>query len=75
MPKIAIIGAGFVGGAWAISFARAGHQVALWDADAVQAHPLVNTATMILPHADLERFLRATGHWPRVIDVPATGAN
>lgn len=48
---------------------------ALWDADAVQAHPLVNTATMILPHADLERFLRATGHRPRVIDVPAAGAN
>jgi Ala-tRNA(Pro) deacylase len=48
---------------------------ALWDAEAVQAHPLVNTATMILPHADLERFLRATGHPPRVIDVPAVAAN
>ena len=43
---------------------------ALWDADAVQAHPLVNTATMVLAHADLERFLAATGHAPRVIDVP-----
>ncbi len=43
---------------------------ALWDADAVQAHPLVNTATMVLIHADLERFLAATGHTPRVIDVP-----
>jgi Ala-tRNA(Pro) deacylase len=48
---------------------------ALWDAEAVQAHPLVNTATTILPHADLERFLRATGHPPRVIDVPAAAAN
>jgi len=47
---------------------------ALWDADAVHAHPLVNTATMIVVHADLERFLGATGHVPRVIDVPvATG--
>jgi Ala-tRNA(Pro) deacylase len=42
---------------------------ALWDAEAVQAHPLVNTATMVLAHADLERFLAATGHVPRVIDL------
>jgi len=45
----------------------------LWNADAIQAHPLVNTATMILTHADLEHFLRATAHTPRIIDVP-TGA-
>lgn len=32
--KIAIIGSGFIGRAWAISFARAGHDVALWDRDA-----------------------------------------
>ena len=43
----------------------------LWEAEAVQAHPLTNTATMVLAHADLERFLAATGHPPRVIDVPA----
>ena len=43
---------------------------ALWDATAVQAHPLVNTATVILGHADLERFLAATGHAARVIDMP-----
>jgi Ala-tRNA(Pro) deacylase len=43
----------------------------LWDAAAVQAHPLVNNATMLIAHADLERFLTATGHAPRVIDVPA----
>lgn len=45
---------------------------ALWDADAVHAHPLVNTATMVVPHADLERFLAVTGHVPRVIDTPTT---
>ena len=44
---------------------------ALWEAEAVHAHPLVNTATMVIPHADLERFLAATGHEARVIDVPA----
>jgi Ala-tRNA(Pro) deacylase len=44
---------------------------ALWDAEAVQAHPLRNDATMVIAHADLERFLAATGHVPRVIDVPS----
>jgi Ala-tRNA(Pro) deacylase len=43
----------------------------LWDADAVHAHPLVNRATMVIPHAALARFLAATGHSPRVVDVPA----
>ncbi len=32
--KIAIIGAGLIGRAWAIVFARAGHTVAVYDADA-----------------------------------------
>jgi Ala-tRNA(Pro) deacylase len=43
----------------------------LWQAEAVHAHPLVNSATLVLPHAALERFLAATGHAARVIDVPA----
>jgi len=43
---------------------------ALWEADAIQAHPLVNTATMCIAHADLEKFLAATGHPPRVLDIP-----
>jgi Ala-tRNA(Pro) deacylase len=42
----------------------------LWDADAVHAHPLVNTATLVIPHAQLERFLAATGHSARIIEVP-----
>ena len=41
----------------------------LWNAEAVQAHPLVNTATMVLPHRDLEHFVAATGHTARVIDL------
>jgi len=44
---------------------------ALWDASAVQAHPLINTATMVVQHADLVRFLAATGHEPQIISVPA----
>jgi Ala-tRNA(Pro) deacylase len=31
---------------------------------------LVNDATMVIPHRQLERFLAATGHVARVIDVP-----
>jgi Ala-tRNA(Pro) deacylase len=42
----------------------------LWEADAVQAHPLANDATMVIPHLQLERFLAATGHTARVLDVP-----
>ena len=33
MSKVAIVGAGFIGRAWAISYARAGHSVTLWDED------------------------------------------
>jgi Ala-tRNA(Pro) deacylase len=47
----------------------------LWDADAVHAHPLVNDATMVIPHAELERFLAATGHSVRIIEVPGRGAD
>ncbi len=34
MSRIAIIGAGFIGRAWSIVFARAGFEVALWDPSA-----------------------------------------
>jgi len=46
----------------------------LWEAEAVHAHPLVNTATMVLTRDDLRRFLEATGHVPRVVDVPTLPA-
>jgi Ala-tRNA(Pro) deacylase len=42
----------------------------LWEAEAIHAHPLVNTATMVIPHGELERFLAATGHSPRVAQIP-----
>ena len=37
MSTVAIIGTGFIGRAWAITFARAGHDVALWDKDRAAA--------------------------------------
>lgn len=42
----------------------------LWAADLLQCHPLRNTATTVLSHEALEKFLRATGHAPKVIEVP-----
>lgn len=43
---------------------------AVWNADAICCHPLVNTATLCIPHAGLEAFMRATGHVPNVLEVP-----
>jgi Ala-tRNA(Pro) deacylase len=46
---------------------------AIWEADALQCHPLVNTATLVIPLDDLRRFLEATGHSATVMDVPSRG--
>lgn len=43
---------------------------ALWEADAIQSHPLVNTATLVLPQASVRRFLTATGHEAKVTTAP-----
>jgi len=42
----------------------------VWAADAILAHPLVNTATLVIGHDGLERFLRETGHPARVVEMP-----
>ena len=50
------------------------HQVELWiDAEiwqneTFQSHPLVNTATLILTKAELERFFALTGHAVHIFD-------
>ncbi len=38
--------------------------------ETINCHPLVNTATTAIRSADLIRFLRATGHEPRIMTVP-----
>jgi len=43
-----------------------------WQSDKFQFHPLVNTATLLIPKADLKKFLAVTGHRPGIIDVPAS---
>ena len=41
----------------------------VWSAPSVHAHPLRNDATLVLSHADVARFLAATGHQPRIVTV------
>lgn len=43
----------------------------LWEHAAIRCHPLVNTASVVLPHAALERFLAKTGHSPKILEIPA----
>jgi Ala-tRNA(Pro) deacylase len=42
----------------------------LWNAPAFQFHPLVNTATLVIPKQGIVRFLDGTGHEPVIVDVP-----
>lgn len=39
----------------------------VWTGAPVRAHPMVNTATLLLPRSAVERFLAVTGHTPRFV--------
>lgn len=43
----------------------------LWQAEAFQFHPLVNTATLVMTRREVARFAGLTGHALQVIRVPA----
>ncbi len=58
MQKIAIIGSGFIGRAWAISFARAGYAIALWDQQAGAVEKALAYIDMLLPDLDANDLLR-----------------
>ena len=45
----------------------------VWAAPSIHSHPLRNDATLVLSHADVVRFLAATGHQPRIITVRSVG--
>jgi L-gulonate 3-dehydrogenase len=60
MSKVAIVGAGFIGRAWAISFARAGHAVALWDEDAAAPGAALTYIEGLLPDLAAQDLLN--GH-------------
>ena len=74
MPdKIAIIGAGLVGRAWAISYARGGYRVALFDADAEGVGRAVETVRGLLTELEARDLLRgqsATDVAARLEPVP-----
>jgi len=57
MSNVAIIGAGFVGRAWAISYARAGHDVTLWDEDATAPGKALTYIEALLPDLEAQDLL------------------
>lgn len=57
MQKIAIVGCGFIGRAWAISFARAGYAVGLWDGQAGAVDKAIAYIDMLLPDLARENLL------------------
>ena len=49
MGKVTIVGTGFIGRAWAISFARAGHEITLWDDNPAAPASAVDYIAGVLP--------------------------
>ena len=43
---------------------------ALWRADVLLCHPLVNTSTLAVEREELARFFELTGHSPKIVSVP-----
>jgi 3-hydroxyacyl-CoA dehydrogenase len=57
MARIAVVGSGFVGRAWAIAFARGGHEVALWDEDRGAPARAIDFVRSVLPELDRNDLL------------------
>ncbi len=41
----------------------------LWQADYLQCHPLVNTATLVISLQDIKKFIASTGHSVRLVRI------
>ncbi|MEK1886108.1 MAG: 3-hydroxyacyl-CoA dehydrogenase [Phyllobacterium sp.] len=65
MRRTAIIGSGFIGRAWAISFARAGHEVVLWDQSPEAVEKARGYIADVL--ADLDRNDLLNGNSPQTV--------
>lgn len=48
---------------------------ALWAHERINCHPLVNSATVVLARADLERFFQLVEHEPVIVDFGADAGN
>jgi len=57
MPNIAIVGSGLIGRAWAITFARAGHEIRLYDEAAGQAEKAIAFAREMAAPLEKEGLL------------------
>ena len=68
--QTAVIGTGFVGRAWAITFARAGHAVRLWDADPAALPKALDFIAAVLP--DLAANDLLAGATPAAIQARLT---
>jgi len=42
----------------------------LWQADKLHCHPLINTATLVIPLDGIKKFLSATNHLPTLVKIP-----
>ena len=60
MAKVAVIGSGFVGRAWAISFARARCEVALWDQDKDAPAKALSYIERLLPELEANDLLNGS---------------
>jgi 3-hydroxyacyl-CoA dehydrogenase len=58
VSKIALVGLGLVGRAWAVSFARAGHEVAIWDERPEAIDDALQVVNRVLPDLDANDLLR-----------------
>jgi len=47
----------------------------LWQSEAMQFHPLVNTGTLVLSRDEVVRFVELTGHRLRLVKVPEKSSN
>src|SRR6202453_3510665 len=61
MAKVAVIGSGFVGRAWAISFARAGCEVAIWDQHKDAPAKALAYIERLLPELEANDLLNGAG--------------
>jgi L-gulonate 3-dehydrogenase len=82
MNKIALVGLGLVGRAWAISFARAGHEVALWDEKSYAVDGALRYAEEVLPDLasnglleELAPTVRARMRRPATLEEALDGAS
>ena len=57
MTRVTVVGTGFVGRAWAISFARAGCEVALWDRDKEAPSKALAYIERLLPDLEVNDLL------------------